>query len=72
MLAHGVQVAVTWKKRSVADPATNLALFEVMPSSWPLRVSMAAVVVTGLLLTGVLGIWTKLWIWVSLGVVAAI
>lgn len=72
MLAHGVQVMVTWKKRWVADPATNLALFDALPSGWPLRVAMAAVVISGLLLTAVLNVWTQLWIWLSLGALAAI
>lgn len=72
MLAHGVQVTVTWKKRWVADPASNLALFEALPSGWPLRASMAAVVITGVLLAALLNVWTQLWLWLSLGVLALI
>jgi hypothetical protein len=72
MLAHGVHVTVAWKKRTVADPAANLALFGALSSSSSLRISMAAVLITGLLWTAVLGIWTQLWIWLSLVVLAAI
>ena len=72
MLAHGVQVTVTWKKRWVADPATSLALFEALPSGWPLRASMAGVVITGVLLVAVLNSWSQLWIWLSLAVLAVI
>jgi hypothetical protein len=72
MLAHGVHVAVSWKKRWVADPASNLALFEALTGLWPLRVAMATVIVSGLLLTALLNIWTQLWIWLSLAVLVAI
>jgi hypothetical protein len=72
MLAHGVHVAVTWKKRWVADPATNLTLFEALTNSLPLRAAMAAMIVSGLLLTAALNLWSQPWIWLSLAILAAI
>ena len=44
MLAHGVQVMVTWKKRWQSDPEENLALFEPLPEVRWLRYSGLAVV----------------------------
>jgi hypothetical protein len=72
MLAHGVQVVVTWKKRWEADPAQHLALFAPLPDVRWLRYSALAVVVSGFLLVVVLNIWTSAWIWVSLGLLVAI
>lgn len=72
MLLHGVQVAVTWKKRWEPDPARNLALFNALPSSTPQRISMAVVVVSGIALVALLGIWPKLWVWASLALLVAI
>jgi hypothetical protein len=72
MLLHGVQVVVTWKKRWETDPARNMALFEALPSSMPLRISLAAVVVSGIALVALLDIWTRVWVWASLVLLAVI
>ena len=72
MLAHGVQVAVILRQRSEPDPERNLALFEVLPPVEPLRILIAAVVVTGVLLVINLSLWNKAWIWLSLGLLVAI
>jgi hypothetical protein len=72
MLAHGVQVMVTWKKRWEADPAQNLALFGPLPEVRWLRYSALAVVGTGLIAVGYLNIWMQAWIWLSLGILALI
>jgi hypothetical protein len=66
MLAHGVQVMVTWKKRWQSDPEQNLVLFEPLPDVRWLRYSALAVVGSGLLLVAFSGLWTAAWIWVSL------
>ena len=42
MLAHGVQVMVTWKKRWEADPAQNLALFGPLPAEQAAEAALAA------------------------------
>ncbi len=72
MLAHGVQVMVTWKKRWEPDPARNLALFDALPSVWPLRLATVALVISGFLLVFFLGIWTRAWVWLSLALLGAI
>jgi len=72
MLAHGVQVMVTWKKRWEADPQKNLALFEPLPDVRWLRYSALAVAGSGLLLIGFTGLWTALWVWASLTLLVAI
>lgn len=72
MLAHGVQVVVTWKKRTEADPAQNLALFLPLPDVRWLRYSYGAVIVTGLTLVALLNIWTSAWIWISLALLGLI
>ena len=66
MLAHGVQVMVTWKKRWQSDPEENLALFEPLPEVRWLRYSGLVVVGSGLLLVAFSGLWTAAWVWVSL------
>jgi hypothetical protein len=66
MLAHGVQVTVTWRKRWESDPTRNLALFEVLPNVWPLRWAALAVVASGLALVFLLGLWNRAWIWLAL------
>jgi hypothetical protein len=71
-LAHGVQIWVMWRQRQEADPERNLAFFEVLPSSTPLRILAAAVVLTGLALTAALSAWGRGWIWLSLLMFAAI
>jgi hypothetical protein len=72
MLAHGVQVMVTWKKRWEADPAQNLALFGPLPDVRWLRYSGFAVVVTGLIATAYANLWMQAWIWISLATLIAI
>jgi len=72
MLAHGVQVMVTWKKRWEADPAQNLALFGPLPDVRWLRYSGLAVVLTGLIATAFANLWLQAWIWISLGILVAI
>jgi hypothetical protein len=72
MLAHGVQVVVTWKKRWEADPAQNLALFGPLPDVRWLRYSALAVVATGLIATANSNAWMQVWIWLSLGLLVAI
>jgi hypothetical protein len=67
MLAHGVQVTVTWKKRWEKDPARNQALFEALPGgTWTLRLPIVGVIGSGLILVAFLGVWTQWWIWLSL------
>lgn len=72
MLAHGVQVIVTWRMRWQEDPRLIAALFEPLPSMRPLRLSMVAIFVTGVLLMAELGAWTRWWIWLSIAVLALI
>jgi hypothetical protein len=72
MLAHGVHVTVTWKKRWERDPAQNDALFAAMTDSRWLRLAALAVVISGFLLVALLDLWTRAWIWVSFGLLAAI
>lgn len=71
-LAHGVQVWVMWRQRQEADPERNLGFFEVLPSSTPLRVLAAAVVLTGLVQTAAQSLWGRGWIWLSILVFAVI
>jgi hypothetical protein len=72
MLAHGVQVIVTWKKRWEADPAQNEVLFAALPDVRSLRLAALAVVISGLLLVALLDLWTRAWIWASLALLVAI
>lgn len=72
MLAHGVQVVVTWKKRWEADPAQNLALFGPLPDVRWLRYAGLAVVITGLIATAYANLWMQAWIWMSLGLLVGI
>lgn len=72
MLGHGVQVGVMWRQRQEADPRRNLSFFEVLPSSLPLRVLGASVVLSGVLLTAATSAWDRVWIWLSIVVLAAI
>jgi hypothetical protein len=72
MLAHGVQVTVTWKMRREADPARMMQLFEALPSTLPLRWTVLAIFVTGLVLVAFDNLWLAPWIWVSLATLAAI
>jgi hypothetical protein len=72
VLAHGVQVSIMIRQRSEPDPERNLALFEVLPTVVPLRILAAAIVISGVLLVAALSIWTRLWIWLSLGLLIAI
>jgi hypothetical protein len=72
LLGHGVQVGVMWRQRQEADPRRNLALFEVLPSSLPLRILGAGVVFSGLLLTAAMSLWGRAWIWLSIVALAAI
>jgi hypothetical protein len=71
-LGHGVQISVMWRQRQEADPARNLAFFEVLPSSTPLRILAAAVVLSGLALTAALSAWGRGWIWLSLSIFAGV
>lgn len=71
-LGHGVQVWVMWRQRQESDPERNLAFFEVLPSSTPLRTLATAVVLTGLVLTAATSAWGRGWIWLSLLMLAAI
>jgi hypothetical protein len=72
MLAHGVQVTVTWKMRREADPLQNFALFGSLPVTYWLRLAVLAVVATGVILVAFLNIWTSLWIWASLALLVLI
>lgn len=72
MLAHGVQVSIMLRQRAEPDPERNLQLFEVLPPVGPLRLLVAAVVVSGVLLVVTLSLWLKAWIWLSLALIVAI
>ncbi len=72
MLAHGVQVMVTWKMRWQADPAKMVQLFEALPLTLPLRWGVLAIFASGIVLVAVLNLWLSVWIWVSLAILAAI
>jgi hypothetical protein len=72
MLAHGVQVAIMLRQRGEPDPERNLALFEVLPTVVILRVLVVAIIASGLLLVAALSIWTKVWVWLSLGLLILI
>jgi hypothetical protein len=72
LLGHGVQVGVMWRQRQEADPGRNLAFFEVLPSSLPLRILGAGVVLSGLLLTTAMSLWSRAWVWLSIGALAVI
>jgi len=72
MLGHGLQVGVMWRQREEPDPRRNLAFFEVLPSSLPLRILGASVILSGLLLTAAMSLWDRAWIWLSIGALAAI
>lgn len=71
-LGHGVQIWVMWRQRQEADPERNLGFFEVLPSSTPVRVLAAAVLLTGLVQTAALAAWGRGWIWLSIVIFAAI
>jgi hypothetical protein len=71
-LGHGVQIWVMWRQRQEGDPERNLRFFEVLPSSTPLRVLAAAVVVTGLIQTAAQSLWGRGWIWASIIVLAVV
>ena len=72
MLAHGVQVTVTWRKRWQADPQLNQALFDALPSVMPLRITGAAVVLSGVLLVILDNRWGQWWVWLSLALLVVI
>jgi hypothetical protein len=72
MLIHGVQVTVTWKMRREADPARMVQLFDPLPSTLPLRWAVLAIFISGLALVAFRNLWLAAWIWVSLGILAAI
>lgn len=72
MLAHGVQVTVSWKKRWEPDPVRHLALFEALPDVRWLRYTLLGVVASGFLMVALLNIWTRAWIWGSLAVLGVI
>jgi hypothetical protein len=68
MLAHGVHVTASWKKRWEADPTRQLALFDPLTDARWLRLGMGAVIGSGLLSVWALDIWTQRWPWLSLAV----
>jgi hypothetical protein len=72
MLVHGVHVTVTWRKRWEADPTRNQALFDALTSVWPVRWAGAAVLTSGFALVLLLGLWTRVWIWLSLALLAVV
>lgn len=72
LLAHGVQVTVMWRQRWEADPAKNLAFFEVLPSVRLVRGLAGAIVVSGFLLVARLSAWDRAWMWLSVIILAAI
>ena len=72
LLAHGVQVAVMLRQRTEADPEVALTLFNVLPALTAVRVLLAAIVATGLILGFLRPWWQQAWMWVSLAVLVAI
>jgi len=72
LLGHGVHVGVMWRQRQEADPRRNLAFFEILPSSLPLRILGAGVILSGLLLTAAMSLWGRAWIWLSIVALTAI
>lgn len=68
MLAHGVHAVIMLKWRQAEDPEFGLTLFHGVPGAGLTRLSLLAVIVTGLVL-GALGGWFgQLWLWLSLGI----
>jgi len=73
LLLHGVQMAVTFKLREQTDPATVEGVWVTMPNSLtPLRISYAAIILTGLI-AGFMSVWWRQgWMWTSLVLLVAI
>jgi hypothetical protein len=68
MLAHGVHAVVMLKWRQAEDPEFGLTLFHGLPGPGLTRISLLAVIATGLVL-GAMGDWFGHgWLWLSLGI----
>ncbi len=72
MLAHGVQVTAMWKMRWEPDPEQNLTLLNVLPGLTLVRVMLAAVVISGLLVAFTGSWWDAGWLWLSLLILAVV
>lgn len=72
LLLHGAHVAAMWKMRAEADPEVSLTLFRSMSTAPWLRIVLAAVVGTGVLVGFMGDWWDRGWMWASLAILVAI
>lgn len=73
MLAHGVQVHVMWRLRTVDDPERSLGVFESLPNLLAMRLLLAAVIVTGFASAILVPAWlSRGWLWGSLMILLGI
>ncbi|HET7677003.1 MAG TPA: hypothetical protein VFK38_04055 [Candidatus Limnocylindrales bacterium] len=66
VLLHGISVAAMWRMRAAPSAAHVAAIFDVLPSSRPLRVMLSVIVASGLLAGAMGGFLTTGWLWASL------
>ena len=72
MLAHGVQAAVMLKLRSEADPERSLTLFNALNGTRLQRITLALVMVTGLVAGFQRPWWRHGWMWTALAMLVVI
>ena len=73
LLAHGISAGVALKLRKERDPARIEALLQLSGSSVPaLYVSFVVLLAGGIGAGFVTAAWSRTWIWVSIGILAAI
>ena len=72
LTAHGVQVAAMWRMRGEPDPQRTLRLLDELPNLLLLRLTLALVVITGLIGGVIEPWWQQWWMWLSLAILAGI
>jgi Cupredoxin-like domain len=73
LVSHGVSVAVTFRLRAERDPARAVALLEISGSTiTAFYVSLAVLLLGGIVGAFEGGLWGYGWIWASLGTLAAV